>query len=106
MSTRARRSWLVGLALTLVGCLSPTLPLPPPSQPEVVDQGNGMVELSGAVEPHSQVFALNNTTNQIAGQNTETGQYRFTIVAATNDDITLWYQNGVDTSPVIDFFIK
>jgi hypothetical protein len=106
MSTRARRTWIVGVALTLAGCLSPTLPLPPPANPTVVDQGNGTVELSGSVEAQSQVLALNNSSNEIIGQNTETGAYRFTIAAKPGDDITFWYQNGADVSPSIDFLIK
>src|SRR4249920_1918025 len=106
MPSRARRSWIVGLALALTGCLAPTLPLPPPAKPDVTDQGNGTVELSGSVTAQSQVFALNNTTNQIAGQQTATGAYKFIIPAQKGDDITFWYQAGNEESPYIDFLIR
>ena len=96
----------VGIALTLAGCLSPTLPLPPPSQPAVTDHGDGTVGLQGYVQPHSTVFALNTATNEVAGQLTESGQYSFTIHAVKNDQISLWYEAGTDVSPTIEFPIR
>jgi hypothetical protein len=107
MSLRARRSWLIGAALAVVGCLSPTLPLPPPAEPSITGpDAQGSYELDGFVEPQSEVYAYNTRTQQIFGEHTDTGQYHFAVVAQLNDDITFWYINGTDESPTIDFVIK
>src|SRR5258706_2942472 len=82
MSLRTGRRWLFGAALCLAGCLSPTLPLPPPSNPMVSGtDADGNVRLTGTVEPESEVFALNHTNNVISGQLTASGTYDFKIQA-------------------------
>ncbi|MFO0568702.1 MAG: hypothetical protein U0263_23775 [Polyangiaceae bacterium] len=104
----SRRRWLLLSGLLLAGCLSPTLPLPPPSKPTVEgpDQ-NGMVTLDGWVEAEASVFAANMRTGDIRGQFThETGHYRFEIPAQENDEIELWYQVGTTASPSILFQVK
>ncbi len=107
MFPRSRRRWLVGVALFVAGCLSPTLPLPPPTSPEIAaTDTQGLVQLSGSVPPQSEVFALNHNTNVIAGQYTESGAYKFTIEALEHDSMSLWYVNRTIESPSADFFIK
>jgi len=107
MFLRSRRRWLLGAALFAAGCLSPTLPLPPPTNPEMTaTDTQGLVQLSGSVPPQSEVFALNHNTNQIAGQYTESGAYKFTIAAQEHDSMSLWYVHATEESPPADFFIK
>ena len=107
MLLRSRRGWLVGAALLVGGCLSPTLPLPPPGDPTVsATETAGLVRLTGAVEPASDVFAKNHTTGKIRGQYTASGIYDFTIEAQERDAITLWYTQGSIDSPPAEFVIK
>ncbi|HEY3254758.1 MAG TPA: hypothetical protein VGJ91_12450 [Polyangiaceae bacterium] len=107
MFLRSRRGWLLGIALFAGGCLSPTLPLPPPSDPMMTSTDTeGLVRLTGTVQPQSEVFALNRTTNLIRGQYTESGVYDFTIEAQERDSITFWYVRGTIESPPTDFVIK
>ncbi len=107
MFLRSRRAWLLGAALFAVGCLSPTLPLPPPSDPLVTStETAGLVRLTGAVQPESEVFALNHTTNLIRGQYTQSGLYDFTLEAQERDGISFWYVHGTIESPPNDFVIR
>ena len=107
MFLRSRRGWLLGAALFAVGCLSPTLPLPPPSDPSVSGTDTaGLVRLTGTVEPQSDVLARNNGTGAIRGQFTESGAYDFTIEAQERDSITIWYVVGTVQSPPTDFVIR
>ena len=107
MFLRSRRNWLLSAALFAAGCLSPTLPLPPPSDPSVTStETAGLVRLKGAVQAQSEVFALNHTTNLISGQYTESGAYDFTIEAQERDGISLWYVHGTLESPPNDFVIR
>jgi hypothetical protein len=89
------------------GCLSPTLPLPPPGDPMVSStETAGLVRLTGSVQPESDVFAHNHNTMKISGQHTESGNYDFTIEAQELDSISLWYQHGTAESPPVDFLIR
>ncbi|HEY0463210.1 MAG TPA: hypothetical protein VGC79_03330 [Polyangiaceae bacterium] len=108
MFLRSWRAWLVGAALFAVGgCLSPTLPLPPPGDPTVsATDTAGLVRLTGSVEPESHVLALNHSTGLIRGQYTKSGLYDFTLEAQERDGITLWYEQGSIESPPTDFVIK
>jgi hypothetical protein len=107
MFLRSRRSWLLGTALFVVGCLSPTLPLPPPSDPLVTSTDTaGLVRLTGSVEPESQVFAWNRSTDSIRGQFTKSGIYDFTIEAQERDSVTFWYIHGTVESPSAEIVIK
>ena len=107
MLLRSRRGWLVGAALFAAGCLSPTLPLPPPSDPTVAaTTTQGLVRLTGSVEAESEVYALNHNNNLISGQFTVSGDYDFTLQAAQGDYVSLWFVHGDLTSPANDFVIK
>jgi hypothetical protein len=107
MFPRSRRGWLLGTALLAVSCLSPTLPLPPPSDPTVSSTDTaGLVRLTGSVQADSQVFALNHNTNQIRGQFTKSGAYDFTLEAQEGDGISFWYEHGTAESSASDFVIR
>lgn len=101
------RGWLLGVTLLLGGCLSPTLPLPPPSEPAITaSMTEGLVRLQGAVLPHSEVFALDYRTNLIAGQHTDSGDYDFEMAASPGDNISFWYVHETVESPSNDFVVK
>lgn len=105
MARVSRRLLLSGFALAATACLSPTLPLPPPSKPVVEGpdrQGN--VTLDGYVESEATVFAANLGTGEIRGHFTDpTGHYHFELPAEVGAELQLWYQVGTTTSPSIVF---
>ena len=101
---RPLRRLLLGLAgLCLASCLSPTLPLPPPSKPEVSGPDeSGYVRLQGSAARQSEVIAWNHNNDLIAGQVTgDSSLYDFRILGQANDVIELWYIQGSDESSSI-----
>jgi len=96
---------LAAAGLVLVGCLSPTLPLPPPSKPTVEGPDEqGQVTLDGTAHADAPVYALNTRTGEIRGQITGSdGHYRFQLAAEVGDELNLWYSVGTDLSPSIIF---
>lgn len=106
MFFRPRRIWLFSVALAVAGCLSPTLPLPPPDDPTVSAVSEGVVRLAGHTHAKSEVYALNYRSNLIFGQYTESGDYDFLVEAVQNDRLALWYVTGANESPPNDLTIK
>lgn len=113
MARLSRRAWLagaglVGLLLTGSGCLSPTLPLPPPDKPAVTGpDAQGNVELRGGVQPGATATAVNPRTGDVRGQITgSNGLYDFTIPARVGDQLEFRYEIGNDISPSIVFMIQ
>lgn len=104
----SRRNVLALVGLALAGCLSPTLPLPPPSKPDVEgpDQ-QGQVTLDGYVpQSDTAVVAINHRTGEIRGQIVgNDGHYRFAIGAQIGDLMELWYTIGDEQSPAVKFII-
>ena len=104
----SRRLWLVMTLSVAVGCLSPTLPLPPPDRPNIEGpDASGNVTLSGSVLPGANVYADNLVTHVSVGQQVspQTGYYRLRIAAQIGDDMDLFYQNGTETSGRTTFTI-
>jgi len=99
------RRWLLLGAVAAFGCYSPTLPLPPPVRPDITLTEAGAYRLHGGALPNSQVFALNERSQLLDGQQTgETGIYDFELHdAQAGDVINLWYQAGTDLSPPTPF---
>lgn len=86
---------LISGAWITPGCLAPTLPLPPPSQPDVEGPtAEGRYMLSGNVQDSSAlVQALNPRLRKTWGQiSDDSGAYRFEIEAQVGDEIRLWYE--------------
>lgn len=101
-----RRRWLLAAlaASVAAGCLSPTLPLPPPTRPDEVGapDESGQVRLRGTVPGHSEALARNERTGQIAGELTgPTGRYDFYIGGQPGDELVLWYVLDGEPSPSI-----
>lgn len=107
MSRVSRRLFTVLAAWAVVSCLSPTLPLPPPSEPEVSTVGEGLVRLEGEVpEPEGIVLARNRRTDVIAGTIADrAGRYDFTLSAEVGDVVRLWYVGDDVASDTRDFMI-
>lgn len=105
MRLRLPRRWLLLGAVAALGCYSPTLPLPPPVNPEITLTETGAYRVHGGALPNSQVFALNTRSQLLDGQQTgETGIYDFELHdAQVGDVINLWYQAGTDLSPATAF---
>lgn len=97
---RLLASLVVAGAWLASGCLSPTLPLPPPSRPELSSpNSDGQSLIRGRAQPHSRVFAENLSADAIAGRRTdETGRYEFLIKAKAGDVILFWYTTGTEQS--------
>ena len=105
---RAPRRLLPLLASLVVGaCLSPTLPLPPPSRPDVSSpDASGYVRVQGIAAPNAEVIAWNHDNDIIAGQVTgDDSRYDFKIEAESGDHIELWYMKGTDESSSIAFTV-
>ena len=98
-----RRCLLIGVGLCVAGCLSPTLPLPPPDRPDVsAPDADGLVRIQGLAPAQAEVIAWNHNNNLIAGQVTgDDSRYDFTIKGDVNDFIELWYAQGTDESSSI-----
>lgn len=95
------QSLLVG-ALLAVACYSPTLPLPPPGEPEIsaLQGATDRYRLTGRVEPHAEVIARNRRTELLVGEVTGgDAQYDFVVDGHEGDTMELWYVVGNDASP-------
>jgi hypothetical protein len=91
---------IAGLVLA-VGCLAPTLPLPPPSKPDEIvgPDENGMVILRGSVRPRSIAHAFNTSIGKGWEHLTQDdGRYELVIEAQINHEIELSYIVGNDES--------
>ena len=95
------------LGLVAGACLAPTLPLPPPSKPDVEgpdDQGN--VTLRGSVQPDAWVIAQNATNGDGDSQRASSdGSYVLVFAAASGDEIALYYRIGTEESSSLLFQI-
>src|SRR5262245_5464741 len=81
-----------GIGALLAGCLSPTLPLPPPSPPDVKQVGQGQYELRGTLPMPGTIYVRNERTLEIRGvQGIET-VYQFVVSAEPRDVMGLWYE--------------
>lgn len=101
-----RRLALFGLAAVLVGCASPTLPLPPPSRPDVEGpDSQGMVTLRGNVQPGANVYGANLRTGEGVIQlgTGNDGAYTLVLAAQVDDELAVWYSVGTNQSATTVF---
>ena len=95
---------VVALGIGVAGCQSPTLPLPPPGQPEVGQvQSDGTVTIHGDAMRDAMVFGYNDRTGQgVIDTATPSGDYTLVMKAQIGDDIEIWQQVGSEiSSPII-----
>jgi hypothetical protein len=105
MRRLSRRALLfLASGLLAVGCLSPTLPLPPPSPPDAVSIGQGQYRLVGSIPLAGTVFALNQRTQLVSGE-VVVSNYDFIVTAKLCDPMILWYETDTDQSSGVDFTI-
>lgn len=94
--------------MVATACLSPTLPLPPPSEPQqsALNEETGTLRLSGVVRPTAWVYALNRVTNkgyiQITGGD---GRYDLLVEASHGDSMAVWYEIAGEPSEAVYFEI-
>jgi hypothetical protein len=85
------------------GCLSPTLPLPPPNRPTVsAPNEDGIISVSGVVQSRATAYVHNSRTDMIIGQITgDSGEYEIAIPAEVGDRLFVWqaYQT-LESSPI------
>lgn len=108
MTSRARRRLVcVFAALVAAGCLSPTLPLPPPSEPVVTGPSEtGWLRLRGSAPFGSWMHAYNRTTGMGAFQDVLDGRYDFEIQASVGDSLVLWYAIRGEESLPLDLMVE
>ncbi len=103
------------MAVLVMGCYSPTLPLPPPSDPSETNGGApNLVKLHGAAnsaEPSAIILIINTDTTFNDQQratativNTD-GSWDALVFAVKNDVLNISQQVGNDDSPSISFTV-
>ena len=107
----SRRLALLVAALgvaSATSCLSPTLPLPPPSRPDKITgpDAQGLVTIEGSVLPNTVVYLQNSITrdgtfDSVGGD----GRYVLSLRAELGTELWLWYARGADESPVTTFTV-
>jgi hypothetical protein len=108
----SRQRWLRGLAagallLVPLACLSPTLPLPPPSRPDISPpDASGLTTIVGRVPGGTTALAQNLETGRLVGQVTGTsGDYDLRLEAAIGDPVVVWYRDGLDDSATVELTV-
>jgi hypothetical protein len=106
MSGWSRRRILqwAAVALLATGCLSPTLPLPPPSPPDVTNIGEGQFRIQGSIPVVGTALIRNTRTQLVYGQ-AETQTFDIVVAAESGDRMILWYESSGDTSDPVQFRI-
>ena len=107
-SPSRRRLFCVAAALAAMSCLSPTLPLPPPSEPTISGPDEtGTVRLSGRVRPTAWVFALDRANQLGVFQAAEAdGSYALELQAQVGDEIVMWYEIDGEGSESLVFTLR
>jgi len=106
--SHARRRLVCALGPLLVaGCLAPTLPLPPPSEPTVTGpDANGLVRLQGSAPAGSWITAYNRDLGEGYFQDVRDGRYDFELPARVGDTIILWYELRGERSLPYEFRVR
>jgi hypothetical protein len=103
---------LIGLlfAIGAGACLSPTLPLPPPEEPDSISQGSedGFWDVRGSNTPGSVVLVKNLSTGLISGVEDKDGDGRYFVRVAGElcDGAEVYEIVGTDTSDATFFILE
>jgi len=116
-----RRSWIrtalfaVSASIAVAaGCLAPTLPVPPPSQPEIIGPGaDGLVTLkgrAGSAQSQAEITVWNPALDGGKGEGRTTianpdGSWQETIPAAPKQTLWVWQTVGFERSSQIEVHI-
>src|SRR5687767_13877147 len=95
-----KRALLLGL-FGIAACLSPTLPLPPPEEPDsITTSEEGVFEVRGSNTPGSVVLIKNVNTGVISGveDKDSDGRYFIRVEGETCDGAEVYEIVGTDTS--------
>jgi hypothetical protein len=120
MARRLGRRWLigacaVGAAVTLAGCTSPTLPLPPPTSPSISagsTPGTVMLASTGGVQPNALVIVLNQNpalsrSERVSGTFAdETGSWQLEVLARTGDVLDVFQEYESTRSPPVTVQVR
>lgn len=98
------------LALIAPGCLAPTLPLPPPEAPDLVEQSADdpkVWDVGGTATPGAIVTVVNTRTGRgaVAEDRANSGRYRVEIEAERCDVATIKQEVEGDESSLRSFVI-
>lgn len=100
---------LLGI-IGLAACLSPTLPLPPPEQPDAISQSTdeGVWEVRGSNTPGSVVLVKNINTGLISGVEDQDsdGRYFLRVDGDPCDGAEVYEIIGSDTSDTTFFLLE
>ncbi len=109
-----RAGLLGGLIAFLVSCTTPTLPLPPPTEPSITASTiPGKVHLHGvqSATPNALLIAFNQNpavprSERVTGtQADEAGSWDMDVTAAPRDVIEITQETGDTRSPSIDITV-
>ncbi len=92
---------LVAAVLVPAGCLSPTLPLPPPEAPQAIRQNvDGTWTIVGDCSPGAfvTVFVERDGIGAVVEDRDADGRYAVSVNAERCDVIAIWQQDGEETS--------
>lgn len=107
----ARRTWLLGAVVALAGCLAPTLPVPPPSAPDVsAPDASGNVTLQGApgsARANAEINVWNPNLDGGKGAGVfkivaPDGSWNATIQGKSKETLWIWQTIGLESSDHIE----
>jgi hypothetical protein len=98
---------LVALAPMVASCLSPTLPLPPPDQPENISQSSaGLWQVAGTCDAGAFVYVFNTSTGRGVFVEDKTGKGLYQVsLPGTQCDVAWVTQQVGDNESTETFFV-
>jgi hypothetical protein len=111
MNRRTLISGLLALPVVLgLGCLSPTLPLPPPAEPDTIHAATAADQwtIAGACTSGAMVLVRNERTGEIAGVEDReySGRYSLDVTAQECDLATIFEAVGDDITEGTRFLVR
>lgn len=100
---------LVAFLLVLAGCLSPTLPLPPPEEPgTITENADGTWQVAGSCIEGAQVVLLNEARGRgvVLVDQDATGHYSIAVAGDACDVIVLTQSLGDEASGETRFALR